>query len=358
MRNKSSARFASETARQAANASFAACDGAVDLLDAWRSRPRRSAARGRVVDRARCGPTAGDELAADPVADAGELPAPRSVGRGRELGHGILLRCCDESLARSLRTMTSVPRPGWRPRVGDVVEPARARRRPDLAGDRVPDEARGTARRARSAGRRSPSSRELELLAAHAAEVSVAVGPADWPSWTIRAPAQPPRPPRRAARPRAGRRRVRLGSPKLARRSADAASSAPSVEGPLEPAGSRPAATTRPAPSSLAAWTATLPDRSRRAEHEHGLARPHRRAPRDRHPAGEPGDPERRRRAQGRRRPARRRRPRPGTGPARPSRRSAPGRARRRTPRRARAAGARGRRTRTPGTYGSGGCPP
>ena len=71
--------------------------------------------------------------------------------------------------------------------------------------------------------------------------------------------------------------------------------SAPHSRARSSPAALRPAATTRAAPSSFAVCTATRPDRAGRAEDEHVLAALERRAPREGQPAGETGDPERRR---------------------------------------------------------------
>ncbi len=99
------------------------------------------------------------------------------------------------------------------------------------------------------------------------------------------------------------------------------------------------------------------PDRARRPEHEHAVVLPHRRAPRDGHPAGHPCDAARR--------PRSRRIPRPAAGCRDPpersrARRSSPSRERPRPPlkRYTRVPSAARATPSQPGTYGSSGWPP
>ena len=83
---KSSARFASDTARHVANACLRRLDGGVDLLDRREvDRAGLTAGRG-VVDGAAAARLPGDAAPADPVADPLDARALLD-GRGCELGH-------------------------------------------------------------------------------------------------------------------------------------------------------------------------------------------------------------------------------------------------------------------------------
>ena len=153
------------------------------------------------------------------------------------------------------------------------------------------------------------------------AEVSVASAPADWPICTSRPNGCRPRAPRRArraperveheveavaaARPRAARRRGRRARLELH------GGVGAELGGALEPSSLRAAATTRPAPSSFAAWTRDL-RRRRRSRRARAPSRPLAGAapleraarPRARRRRGRRRAPDRARRAPGSRSPA------------------------------------------------------
>ena len=131
---------------------------------------------------------------------------------------------------------------------------------------------------------------ELELLPRIAADGSVAVGPADCPSWTMRAPGDGSRdrPFERLAAERiedVGRlTEVTVETDGLVRAE---------VKRPLETGGIPSRRHDVGGAEQLRRLDCDLPRRSGRSEHEHPVALAHRRTPRKRHPAREPGNPER-----------------------------------------------------------------
>ena len=257
-----------------------------------RSRPRRSARRWPGCRRGRCGPTS-PATSSPPIQwlIARESRARSRPARSRARSW-LLLECVRGSVSRGVRqrqtTILPRPLPGRAASSSRRTRSTSSRSRRRARGRR----AAGMLAQARPAGRRSRRSRRPRAACRGSRPRSAS---RSGPPTGRAARSARPAPRRDGPLERLAAERVEdVG--RLAEVAVQAtASSAPSCERPLEPRPGRGRRRRRaPAPSSFAAWTATWPAAPVAPSTSTRSSGPDRRPPRDRHPARQPRDPERR----------------------------------------------------------------